>query len=318
MPFPIEQFDVEDYLKSRSVRYWTTGKNVSPGWINIQCVFCSDTSNHLGISPARFYSCWKCGERGHIAKIIQEIEGGCSIAEANTIIDQYILPSLPSKPAHTPAQACSLPERLVSWPPAFLDYLAFRRFDVNTLERLYGVYPAHFTTTYKYRIVIPVKQMGEIVSFTSLDITGKQEDRYRSCSIEKSIIPLRSCLYNVDAMQDDCLIVEGPTDVWRMGPGTVATFGIKFTTEQVQLLLERKPKRVRVMFDSEPFAISQANALAEILSKFVPDVRVVSLRDGDPADFSDTSAQAVKEYLFSSKKGEDNAITSGTSNNILR
>ena len=71
-----------------NIPVWTEGNNVSPGWINTQCCWCDDPSNHLGFDPSdEHFNCWRCG--GHlivptIAKLLHT-----SDREAKGIIKQY-------------------------------------------------------------------------------------------------------------------------------------------------------------------------------------------------------------------------------------
>ena len=48
----VQNLDAEEILDDLGLSYTSQGKNVSEGWIGIQCVFpdCDDTSNHLGIN----------------------------------------------------------------------------------------------------------------------------------------------------------------------------------------------------------------------------------------------------------------------------
>ena len=36
-----------EFLDDYDIEYWTEGKNVVKGWVNITCTFCDDDSNHL-------------------------------------------------------------------------------------------------------------------------------------------------------------------------------------------------------------------------------------------------------------------------------
>jgi len=47
------------------------------------------------------------------------------------------------------------------------------------------------------------------------------------------------------------IIVEGITDVWRLGDGAVATFTKNFTREQILLLKKKNIKEAFVFYDSD-------------------------------------------------------------------
>ena len=70
----IDHFDVRSWLEDQNISYSKEGKNISNGWIGINCVFCQDTSNHLGITPNNRITCWKCGTKGDIVTLIKEVE----------------------------------------------------------------------------------------------------------------------------------------------------------------------------------------------------------------------------------------------------
>lgn len=75
------------------------------------------------------------------------------------------------------------------------------------------------------------------------------------------------------AAGDSCIVVEGVTDVWRLGPGAVATFGIKFRPAQVAMLA-RHFKTIHVLFDPEPAAQAQARKLATDISRLGCAVKI--------------------------------------------
>ena len=81
-------FDPLRYLQDKGIQYWTGGKNVTHGWVNISCPLCGDTSSHGGFNiEGGYYNCWLCG--GHsIIKVIRAIEG-ISHAEAQKRIEDY-------------------------------------------------------------------------------------------------------------------------------------------------------------------------------------------------------------------------------------
>jgi hypothetical protein len=160
----------------------------------------------------------------------------------------------------------------------------------------------------KFRIVIPVFINGLMVTYHTLDVTGKQTPKYLGCPIEKSILALKSTVYNIDNVLNTVLIVEGPTDVWRMGSGSVCTWGLQFTAEQVNLLISKKLKRAFVMFDGEDIedphyeikhavALRKADELAWALKSGIQEVNVLEMSFGDPGSLSDEMATHLRKEL---------------------
>ena len=94
------------------------------------------------------------------------------------------------------------------------------------------------------------------VSFVSRDITGRHNLRYITCPTKYEIIEHKHILFgHPDTFkQDTCIVVEGVFDVFRFGVGAVATFGIKYTQEQLKLLSTMFSK-VYVMYDDDPQAV---------------------------------------------------------------
>ena len=103
----------------------------------------------------------------------------------------------------------------------------------------------------------------------------------------------KSLLYGIEeADGDTVVVVEGPTGVWRLGPGTVATLGIGWHPAQANRL--RKYKRRFLIYDPELKAQSRAKELAEYLAMFPGCTEVLSGFDTDPGDFTD---QMVSEII---------------------
>ncbi len=299
-----ETFDIKAYLDDKNISCYEIGKNVTRGGIEINCAFCGDPSQHCGINlNSKFFHCWICGEKGTATKLIKEIEE-CSWTKAEKIITQYQdLSFLELKQdilKRYEGDGQILPkESITELPDAYQRYLANRGFDPDVICKQYYVRACHNIGDFKFRIIIPIIMDGKIVNFTTRSIAGTSP-KYKHCPNEKAIIPMRECVYNIDSVVADAvLIVEGTLDVWRMGKGTVALMGIEFTEEQIELLRQKELKKVVVMFDGEPQAIRQAHKLAAKLSAFVSTAYVIELPGGkDPADLSNKEVEEIRENIF--------------------
>jgi hypothetical protein len=81
-------FDAQQMLQDYQIPYWTEGKNCNPGFININCPFCNDHSNHGGFNiQNEYYNCWLCGWYPLI-KVIQTVIG-CNYQTAHNIKEEY-------------------------------------------------------------------------------------------------------------------------------------------------------------------------------------------------------------------------------------
>jgi len=150
--------------------------------------------------------------------------------------------------------------------------------------------------SYKHRIIAPVYLGGVLVSFQGRDITDKAPLKYKACEMEKETIHHKHILYGIDEVPfDTIIIVEGLFDVWRLGPGAVATFGVSTTIQQVKMML-RYPRRI-VMFDNpsiDPQAGIEAEKLARILSQKPGSTEIIELNEWkDPAEMPDEEAEKL-------------------------
>jgi len=301
----LENFDILQYFDDKGVEYFESGKNVSRGWVNINCLWCSDPSNHLGINlTSKLLHCWSCGVKGPATMIVREIEE-CSWAEANTIVERYQDKTFDylKKDIQIRSNHIMLPKEATdTLPDLHRKYLINRRFDPDYLIKKYEIKACYNLGDWKFRLIIPIYMDRKLVCFTSRDVTGKAHTAYKHCSIEESIIPAKECLYNIDSVKDKVIIVEGPFDVWRLGDGVVCTFGLEFTWAQINLLRAKNLKEAYVLFDPEPLAMKRAEALRNALSGFVPITEMIELEKGDPADMSDKLAKELKQELF--REGE--------------
>jgi len=93
-------------------------------------------------------------------------------------------------------------------------------------------------------------------------------------------VALKSVLYGVDYIRHAAVVVEGPADAWRVGPGAVATFGVVVTPDQLARLA-RFPVRV-VCFDSDPPGRARAAKLVSALAPFPGKTYDVVLDAEDP------------------------------------
>lgn len=296
----IDRFDIRAWLQDKGIPYTTEGRNTTVGWINMKCPFCDDNSNHLGISPTNVFSCWKCGAKGDIIKLVCEV-GGVNFREAQKIIGEYqdytikqLRQDIRLRYTETPLP----PEAHDTIPPLYLAYLQKRRYDSTYLISKYKIKAFPNFGLYKFRIAIPCLFKQVVVNFTALDVTGKAKSKYKHCPNEEATIPMKELLYNLDNAGKRLIVVEGVTDVWRLGDGAVATMGIMFTTPQIKLLTEHKAEAITIMFDAEPLAQKQANKLANALSLFVPKVDVYVLPNGDPDDLTDEQAAQIRKELL--------------------
>ena len=300
----IENFDIIKYFEEKQIEYKTSGKNVTRNWIEINCPFCgNDPSFHCGVSPQKLFNCYICGEKGDIVKLVRQIEN-CSWHKVKDIITQFsedLTVDLKKEDIRYSSKIdhLNLPKISSSLPCLIhKNYLIKRNFDPDYLEKKYKLKFCYNIGEWKFRIIIPFFLDNKLITWSGLDVTGKADIKYKHLSNEKSIIPIKKTLYNIDSISEGDLIVivEGITDVWRVKKKCVATMGIQYTQEQVEMILKKNPKKVVVVFDAEPKAISMAYKLANQLSLFINDVNVIELDEGDPCDLPEQKVIECEIY----------------------
>ena len=67
---------IKHVLDQFDIQWWDHGKNVTDGWINVQCPFCDDHSNHMGTCIVSFMiKCWRCRRGGYFTYLVRELTG---------------------------------------------------------------------------------------------------------------------------------------------------------------------------------------------------------------------------------------------------
>lgn len=285
-------FDVVAFCRDYNVPYRMTGANVGAGWVGINCPFCGDNNYHGGLK-GNAYTCWKCGTHS-LFDLIKEITG----ERSKDIYDKYNEEDIfKEKIQRRQAEASSIILPGTTENPTARKYLIKRKFDPDYLERKYKITYTGMTGDYKYRIIIPIFKDGQLVSFQGRDYTGKQEIRYKTLPIEKSVINAKHLLYNEDFVKSDVVgVCEGPFDAMRLGDGFVATLGTKVSEEQVRLLT--KYKKVYIVFDPEVEAQERAKNLADRVAVFGSKVYIVDTElDHDPGDMTEGEVKDLRSFI---------------------
>lgn len=297
----LDLFDIIEYLDDRGQYYVHAGsKNVSAGWIGLSCPFCGDRSTHLGVNlQSKLYSCFRCGAKGGASKLVMALDN-CSFSRAVNTIESFVLRDFSSikRKERIHANETMLPSGIINDAlPIHSKFLLHRRYDADFCVRKYDImFVGPTLDDWKFRIVIPVYQDHELVTYVARDTSGKLEIPYKNAPIEKSKIQAKHTLYGLDDVKDTAIIVEGIFDAWRIGTGAVATFGTQYTTEQIALLAKKRLGKVFVMFDAD--ATDKAYNLAHDLSSVVPKVEVIELAEGDPDNLTEDEVWELRREVF--------------------
>jgi hypothetical protein len=277
------------------------------GWVNTECPFCSNLpgSNpgyHLGWNEdEEYFYCWRCGWKPPIKTIATLLN--IKYDDANQLLIQYgVNRSIRAYKKVKDKQPFTLPIGTKEMLSSHRKYLNGRGFNSYKIEKLWGIKATGpigklGNNDYRFRIVIPFYWNGEIVSFDSRDITDKQPERYKACPKEREIIEHKKIVYgNQEYWESTGIGVEGPTDVWRLGPRSVATSGIAYRPEQVRLIAQSF-KRFAVIFDDESQAQKQARKLVAELKFRGVDAWNVKIK-GDPGSLKQHEADELVKTIL--------------------
>lgn len=287
---------IKQLLEDYNIAYTTEGSNTQEGWININCPFCSDPSAHGGFNLAgSYYNCWKCGWHP-LENVLSELLG---TSKTQQVIEQY---QGCSDYRHNKKIALA---KKIKYPTGTDEiqvqhklYLKKRNFDPDEIKRLWDIKGTGHIGEYSFRIIMPIYYRNRLVSYQSRDITDKQKLRYKACRIEKEVIHHKHLLYGFDKVKDKMgILVEGVTDVWRLGAGAVAAFGTSYTPEQVSFI-HKNFNVLFILFDTEKDAQDKAKKLSLTLAGLGLRVEIIKLDEGDPADLGQEEANNIKKELL--------------------
>lgn len=301
-------FDAEKLCTDYNIPFDVTGKNTAPGWIQVQCPFCGDTGNHLGINKIKGYAnCWKCGHH-FLDRTLSEILGlnikACKelISEYETSARYHLQEKQKSKAVKTkmPYGTTKLQER-------HKQYLIKRNFDPVILEKKFNLQGTSNLGNYKFRIIAPIYYNQILISYQGRDITNKAPLRYKACPINEEVLHHKYSLYNIDAAKSfskSVIVVEGIFDVFRLIHGTVSPFGTSWTKEQM-LMLNKYFDHIYLLFDIGDEAQEKAEKLCWELSALGKETILLTGLFSDPGDMSQKEANELIKDIF--KKETNNA-----------
>lgn len=289
-------FDAIGFFQHYGIDYRTEGhKHCRPGWVQTPCCLCAGNPGyHLGYDLEHdWWNCWRCGSHRTWDVILALLGGDVREAKQAMVMFKGRPVARQRRQGKTRTKELELPPGLQPLTKRARSYLESRHFDPDLLTRMWNIQSTGFAGRFKHRIFIPIFLHNQMVSWQARDVTGLSRVKYLAQSEDKEILNNKNTLYGLDqATGKSCVIVEGVTDVWRLGPGAVATFGIKYRPAQVAMLL-RYFDFFHILFDPDPQAQVQAERLAHDLAVFGGKVRTWdSGSDLDPGDFPQDAADA--------------------------
>ena len=134
-----------------------------------------------------------------------------------------------------------------------------------------------------------------MVSWTTRTIVPNKKPKYLSSPPRRESLPHKEMLFGVDKAFHTIIITEGPFNVFRIGPGAVATFGTDYTKAQFLKMLDF-PTRV-ICFDKG--AEYEAQRLYNDLSVMPGETVLLTLETGDdPAEADEDEIQQIRGHFL--------------------
>lgn len=300
-------FDALSFFQYFGIDYKTEGhKHCRDGWVQIRCPFCFGNEGwHLGYEFEKdWWNCWRCGFH-RTWDVLLALLGSRSLAKDALSKFRGRETLRQRKKKQKKELVLEIPAGLQPLTKRARKYLVERKFDPDLLEIVWKIQSTSNFGNLRYRIYAPIYLNGQLVSWQCRDVTGNSNLRYLGQSEDKEIVNNKDTLYGIDqAIGQSCVVVEGITDVWRLGPGAVATFGIKYRASQVAMLLNRFTS-FHILFDpDDPQAYIQAQKLAGDLSSFGRDVKIWRPDTKlDPGDFPQDDADSFMRDVLGRSSG---------------
>lgn len=282
-----------DFLNQYNIPYRNEGHHhCRPGWVQIDCPFCGKGTNkwHMGYSlSGKFANCWRCGSHS-LPSIISEITG---IDRQSSL---KIVKQLPkSINTYSPKISTQLKIPTVGpLLPAHKKYLKKRKFNIPYLQKIWNIQGIGIDASYSWRIFIPVYYQGQMTNWTTRAIR-KSQVRYMSCPNSNAPTNIKDLLYGEDFVRNTIIVCEGPTDVWRIGPGAVATFGTVVSCSQMRKIAQY-PVRY-ICFDSTPDAQRESEKLVNDMSVFDGETFNIKLDSKDAGSASINEIKLLRQLL---------------------
>lgn len=263
---------------------------VSRNYIDAPCCWCggSPTSpTPLGFHrTAGTVYCWRCFSHDLVHTIARLLS--LSLPQAQDIRDQYTYADASQASLDIMyADSCTPPGGPLT--PRYKAYLESRGLDPDWIAleygvlaagprcRWYGESKAWKGSDFSDRLIVPIKdRLGRVVAFQGRTIRKDEGLRWKFPPLDRVAAHYKEGLYGLHAVKGDTVaVVEGIVDAWKLGRGSVCSYGTSMTGAQVRLL--GAFRRVVLLFDSEPLAQGRARMYARDIAALGARVDCVDL-----------------------------------------
>lgn len=292
--------NLTDVLTEAGVFFCRAGEHhhVREGWVGVDCPWCPAPRGYKGkyrlgieLTTGRA-NCWVCG-RHSLPSVLVEA-GKISYQAASALLTGVKLARFIPKP-HQIGKLVK-PKGIAPMAVPHKQYLEERGFDPEEIERLWNVQGIGLAANLQWRLFIPIHLDGKEISWTTRSISSTNPRRYVTAAPSQESLHFKDSLYGLDLVRTTILVVEGPTDVWNIGPGAAGTYGLLYTPAQVSIIA-KFPWRV-VCFDNAPDAQKRARALCDTLSLFPGRTTNICLDAEDPGSASKKEIQRLRATVL--------------------
>lgn len=294
---------IDEILRKLGVAVAPPGHHHSrPGWIQSDCPYCSPNSQRFRLGwnlRGGYATCWMC-RRVPTGPTLVRLSGRLS-GEIRSLTAELVRdvaqPAGDGLGGIRRDGTCSPPPGVGPLGSIQRKWLLSRGFSPDAVAdewKLGGVNERG--GRYAHRLYIPVYLGAEVVSWTTRAVAERDRRRYDSAPADREAVAAKTLLYGEEKCGHAVLVVEGPPDVWAVGPGAVCTLGSAVSRAQVRRLA-RFPVRV-ICLDAEPAAQAVAAQIVKQLEVFDGRTVNVLLETGkDPSRCSARELDRLKRML---------------------
>lgn len=256
------------------------------------CKFHDNTNTPaFSISDKGLWMCFSCGEKGNLKQLITRLGG--DLSDWREVVKLLGAQTAPQKQIKVAKSFNGV------MPPDFKTYTQIGRVPPVILDRLkwetieyFGLGASEIDKN-KDRCIIPVRYRGKNVCYHGRALNDDMVPKYYN----SPGVDIKEFLFNYDECEsgEEVIVTEGAFNamsMWEKGfPHTVATFGTKFTSSQVNKIFKLAPSSIVICFDRDTRAErpgqKAAMSLASLTHQLI-DTYIMPLPKGmDPNNLSE-------------------------------
>lgn len=286
----------EDILNTYNIPYRKPGQHhhARPGWLQLDCPFCGSNERkfHLGYNIQYGYlNCWRCGFHPAV-QTIQQLTN-LPAKECYQLLKQVTRQTPPK--LHKTIGKLKMPKHNKKLAKPHKQYLKYRGFSPKQIKKLWDVRSISIAKELQWRLLIPIRFTDEIVSWTTRSIADNVNKKYITAPTAKEKHHHKDLLYGEEYARHAIIITEGVMDVWNIGPGGVATFGLNFSQPQFLKMLAY-PNRF-ICFDNEKEAQRTAKQLSNELALYPGKTYNIKLDSKDPGEAPKKEIKKLRKLM---------------------